>query len=218
MKRLVVPYYSACRIEPALSQISKFLDTIKPENIAIAPWPQYNYKPTVSFSTAHNGKSIYIKYYVSEEETKTRFTEINEPVYRDSCVEFFISFDDNQKYYNFEFNSSGICRAGFGENRETRELLPVNVISSIEFITSNRLSEDHYSYWDLCLSIPVTVFCHHHIINLAGKHCKANFFKCGDDLAKPHFLTWNNIIAKEPNFHLPEYFGEISMAAESKFI
>ena len=33
--------------------------------------------------------------------------------------------------------------------------------------------------------------------------------KCGDDTAVPHFLSWNPIGAPRPNFHTPEYFGEI---------
>ncbi|MBC7416687.1 MAG: hypothetical protein H7325_00845, partial [Pedobacter sp.] len=32
--------------------------------------------------------------------------------------------------------------------------------------------------------------------------------KCGDDLPKPHYLSWNPITnVAEPNFHLPEFFA-----------
>jgi hypothetical protein len=45
---------------------------------------------------------------------------------------------------------------------------------------------------------------------LKGKTCRANFYKCGDDLPEPHFLSWNNIIADKPDFHLPQYFGTLT--------
>jgi len=28
-------------------------------------------------------------------------------------------------------------------------------------------------------------------------------------LDEPHYLAWSNIIAPEPNFHLPQYFGTL---------
>ena len=35
----------------------------------------------------------------------------------------------------------------------------------------------------------------------------ANFYKCGDKLQTPHFLSWNPIDLEKPNFHCPEFFG-----------
>jgi Carbohydrate-binding family 9 len=44
---------------------------------------------------------------------------------------------------------------------------------------------------------------------MEGKKCKANFYKCGDKLAQPHFLAWNRIETPEPDFHQPAFFGDI---------
>ena len=38
---------------------------------------------------------------------------------------------------------------------------------------------------------------------------KANFYKCGDETAVPHFLSWNHIMTKESDFHQPKFFGEL---------
>lgn len=214
MKQLQVPFLPNLETRPLLSKISELLDSKKRETIEIAPWPEYSSKPVVSFSIAYNSSSIFLKYYVIETETKAVYTEINQPVYRDSCVEFFIAFEDDQEYYNLEFNSIGICMAGFGQRRENRKLLPEDVIGKIEFETFRRLTEDQNNYWELCLAVPATVFCHHNISTLEGKSCKVNFYKCGDDLLQPHFLVWNNINSKEPNFHLPEFFGGITLSQE----
>lgn len=34
----------------------------------------------------------------------------------------------------------------------------------------------------------------------------ANFYKCGDDLPAPYYLSWNKIIAPKPDFHYPDFF------------
>ena len=45
--------------------------------------------------------------------------------------------------------------------------------------------------------------------NLDGKSFRAHFYKCGDKLQQPHFLSWNAIGNPKPNFHLPQFFGTI---------
>jgi hypothetical protein len=50
----------------------------------------------------------------------------------------------------------------------------------------------------------------HQLKSLKNIKCKANFYKCGDELSQPHYLSWNNIKSGKPNFHLPEFFGEIN--------
>jgi hypothetical protein len=38
---------------------------------------------------------------------------------------------------------------------------------------------------------------------------RGNFYKCGDLTAHPHFLSWNPIDTPKPDFHRPEFFGEL---------
>jgi len=44
---------------------------------------------------------------------------------------------------------------------------------------------------------------------LTGRRVKANFYKCGDNMKTPHYLSWNPIGTERPNFHTPDYFGTI---------
>lgn len=41
---------------------------------------------------------------------------------------------------------------------------------------------------------------------------RGNFYKCGDLTAEPHYLSWSPIAFERPNFHLPEFFGELLLA------
>ena len=36
-----------------------------------------------------------------------------------------------------------------------------------------------------------------------------NVYKCGDNLSQPHFLSWQPIHTDKPNFHVPQFFGEV---------
>ena len=36
-----------------------------------------------------------------------------------------------------------------------------------------------------------------------------NFYKCADETMNPHFVSWSPIDLPEPNFHCPEFFGNI---------
>jgi hypothetical protein len=64
--------------------------------------------------------------------------------------------------------------------------------------------------WELALVIPATVFSKYPIRLEEGAHLRANFYKCGDLLQTPHFLSWAPIDLPQPKFHCPEFFGEVT--------
>ena len=216
MKQLQIPFLPQLHQQMPIEEVSAALDGLNKINIDIAPWPAYNYVPTVKFSAGHSLDCLYIKYYVSENAVRARYRQTNDPVYKDSCVEFFISFNNEDAYYNLEFNCLGTCMSGFGSSRENRELLPAQVIAKIKRLAvmqkTTSANGDLLTNWQLTLVIPPEVFYRHQISSFGGMSGKVNFYKCGDELPQPHFLAWNNIQAAEPDFHLPEYFGEVQFA------
>lgn len=210
MKHLSVPFIHVN--EPAaIGEISGKLDHVHQEIIQNAPWLAYPYKPQVAFAIAYGDSGIFLKFYVDEKHVRAVYSEPNEPVYKDSCVEFFISFGDEREYYNFEFNCAGTCLLGFGEERANREMSSAELIQSIAFQSSIKPAtiKEAYIGWELTVSIPFSAFQYHEISSMKGKKCRANFYKCGDDLPEPHFLAWNNITTEEPDFHRPEFFGTV---------
>lgn len=212
MNKIDIPKIDSINKESSLQKISAELDKLKKIPVDKAPWPAFAYKPEVNFTIAYND-CIFIKYFVNEQYMRAMYNKANEPVYKDSCVEFFVSFDDGAGYYNAEFNCIGTCLLGFGSGRTERELLPENIISKIRHLSVINISNDKPNSganWELVLMIPLEVFAYHEIHSLKSQRCKGNFFKCGDDLPEPHFITWNNIISEEPDFHLPQFFGEIN--------
>ncbi|MBC7757624.1 MAG: hypothetical protein H7069_02120 [Phormidesmis sp. FL-bin-119] len=207
-KHLVVPFLPIGE-QSALNDISEQLDTIQKHGVSYVPWEAYNYKPKVDFAIAYTDYALLLKFFVSENEVRAIYAKPNEPVYKDSCVEFFVSFENEMEYYNFEFNCAGTCLLGFGKGRNERLQLSDELIGRIRYqslLKPSACPEANIS-WELTLEIPFDVFHYHQIKTLKKKRGRANFYKCGDDLPKPHFLTWNKIETEEPDFHRPEYFG-----------
>ncbi|WP_316780176.1 carbohydrate-binding family 9-like protein [Pedobacter antarcticus] len=204
MKTLTVPCI------PAGEPLEQFLYDSASSFIDQQPWPSGFSVPQAVFSIAHRTTSIFVLFQISEKEIRAVNTGINTPVYEDSCVEFFLQLPGEDGYYNFEFNCTGTVLAGYGPGR-TRELLPEKIVSQIKrTVKITRGAERTDISWELIAEIPLTVFCKHNLSTFAGLTCKANFYKCGDELTEPHYLAWNNIQTEEPDFHLPEYFGQLT--------
>ena len=40
---------------------------------------------------------------------------------------------------------------------------------------------------------------------------RVNFYKCADKTKRPHFVSWQPIDLPNPDFHCPEFFGELTL-------
>src|SRR5215213_4766284 len=136
MKQLEAPFLASLNKTSSMEQVSFVLNAQARHSIAIAPWPEYNYVPEVEFSIAHGNDCIFLKYYVSETVAKAMYYQPNDPVYKDSCVEFFIAFNNEEEYYNLEFNAIGTCKLNFGKNRYDRMLISEKAIRTIRYLTT----------------------------------------------------------------------------------
>jgi len=214
MKILKVSKIELSSSPPDLDEISGKLDAIK-EKIPVDEinWDDFSYKPRVKFVMAYCKSVIFLKFYVTEEHFKAEKILTNEMVCEDSCVEFFVSPADDGIYYNLEFNAIGTCLMGSGTGRENSHRCDPGLISSISRKTSlggNPLgpAEGEIS-WTITLAIPSSVFFRHSIKKLEGMEFRANFYKCGDRLPVPHYLSWNPVGTSRPDFHQPRYFGKL---------
>lgn len=214
-KKITVKQIHTESNDPDLMYLSELLDEMdNAYKIGIPPWPNYPYRPEVKFKIAYTHNEILLKVYVKENFIRAKYDQPNDPVYCDSCFEFFFSPDNNDSYYNFEFNCIGTPYLAFGKSGNNREKADATVAKSIWTFSSlgNQIFKEKSGKfeWEMCIAIPFKAFFKHDLKNLKGKHCSVNFYKCGDELTKSHFLAWNKIETKNPDFHRPEFFGEIT--------
>jgi hypothetical protein len=118
-----------------VEDIARLLDGHERRLIQHAPWSAGVKQPQASFALAYSTNVIYLKYYVTEHTLKAEYEKFNDPVFEDSCVEFFIAFDGDASYYNLEFNCAGTSRAQYGLHKTGRTFIPVNLLKTIEHQT-----------------------------------------------------------------------------------
>ena len=113
--------------------------------------------------------------------------------------------------YNFEFNCIGTCDASYRESRDSKKSLTPEEYASIRRFSSLphvAFTEKLGVYsWELVVAIPFRLM-GLDPDNLPEK-IMGNFYKCADDTEFPHFVSWSPIDLPSPNFHCPEFFGEI---------
>lgn len=196
------------------SLIAEQLLHVQEEPINCINWEKnFPSAPLVSFKIAHNGSHLFLQYNVEENEILAKTEEDNGPVWTDSCVEFFISFDNSPFYYNLESSCIGKVLLGYRQSKDdvvhgSKEVM--EQIKRFSSLGSTPFDKKKGNFaWSLILVIPATAFWKSNIQNFNGLEARANAYKCGDDLTIPHFLTWKPIANETPNFHLPQFFHNL---------
>lgn len=213
MKELSVTRLDAAVV--AAADIPALMDEagVEFQKIDSLNWSDWPYRPEAAFRIAHTGDAILLHYVVSEEAVRAVATEDNGRVWEDSCVEFFVSPVDDGIYYNVECNCAGQLLIGGGEGRNGRSHAPRQILDGVDrWALLGRAPFDTRAgqqTWQVALRVPVSAFFMHSAVPLDGRTMRANFYKCGDLLPRPHFLSWNAISLPRPDFHCPAFFGTL---------
>ncbi len=174
-------------------------------------WPEaFPYRPEAEFDLCHDGGELHLRFRVKEDAVRAVCTADREHAWEDSCVEFFFDPHGDGSYYNLECTCIGklyLCR---GEGRHGREFLPEAAYAAIRrrcsLGTESFGLREAPTAWEVELDVPASVF---GLQTFSGLHARGNFYKCGDRLPVPHYLTWAPITTPKPDFHRPEYFDTL---------
>lgn len=197
---------------PPLELIEETLNQeVIPLKLEMANWEEFPYRPEVTVQIAYNENELFLQYHVNEQSLKAAITKSNGRVWTDSCVEFFLSPEGNDDYYNLEMNCIGTALLGFRKKGEgaihatDEQISTIRRISSLgdlPFPEKKKLTE-----WTITIAVPWEVFFKHNLKPVSGRKMRGNFYKCGDELSVPHFVSWTKIKTEKPSFHEPAFFG-----------
>lgn len=195
-----------------ITSIESILEINAPrEYISNVNWNEYPYKPDTSFNIARTRTNLYIRFCVQGCSLKASYDKDNSPVHQDSCVEFFMKEENNPHYMNFEFNCIGTCDAARRASRDVKWPLSSKEYQSIQRLSSLKripFEEKKGIYsWSLIVIIPLQLMGLDP--NNLPEKIRANFYKCADNTQYPHYLSWNPIALPHPDFHCPQFFGEL---------
>ena len=157
------------------------------------------------------GFGFLLRMTCAEADPKAVYTQYNEPVYTDSCLEFFCDWLGDGRYINMEMNANGTLLSCIGPDRHART--PIADLSDGEIFPVQ--GEVCDGYWQVTAAIPTALLCR--ILNVdsiplgKGYTFRGNFYKCGDETPIPHYGMWSPVGTEKPDFHRPEYFGTLVM-------
>lgn len=183
-------------------------DQVEALEVANYPWGKDYTPETQAWFYREEGQGFHLKMRCAESNPRAEYTDDNNPVYKDSCMEFFVNFYPEQEgsgYINFEMNSNGALLCEYGQAGDRSYLKDQGIAYPKPSVTKG---ED---YWEIVLFIPDALI---HIIYgqaefSVGHVCKGNFYKCGDATHTAHYGCWNFIENECPAFHKPEFFGAL---------
>jgi hypothetical protein len=186
------------------------------------PWrqPADPAPPLAEARLLYSRETLYVRFHAWERSLVARAVEYQSQVCADSCVEFFVS-TGGADYLNFETNCIGtllLFRCG-----PHRQFSPIAAgkVGGIRIATSLPKGRaiagpepGPAEGYVVEYSIPFAFFqeqtgCP---VPQSGTVWRCNFYKCCDQGPEPAWGTWSPVGTPRPDFHRPEYFGELVFA------
>jgi len=176
------------------------------------------HRPHTQAKLQYDDDHLYVHFRVEDRYVRCIRTEYEQPVCRDSCVEFFVEPKPDHGYFNFEINAIGTLLLTYIEDAtRTHEgfvkftKVPWDLAKDIAIRPAfNGPIDPERSEpvtWTTAYRIPLSLFAHYvgDLGHLPGQHWRGNFYKCADESSHPHWGAWAPI-GDELNFHQPRQF------------
>lgn len=175
-------------------------------------WPkEAPYTPDCNGSIARTASHLAVMFHVRGLDLRATQIEDNGRSWEDSCCEFFVTDPYDGTYYNFELTCIGSLLSSKRKSRLDSVLREKEDVARV--IRHSSLAHEETEISDRIFSWTVAMLIPYDLIGIDRDNVpvsvRGNFYKCGDLTAHPHFLSWNPIGTPKPDFHRPEYFGEL---------
>ena len=194
-----------------------FWAAIPAAGVDVFPWYQSGVRQKTSVRLACDSERIIAEFVCEDAHITSRIIELNGPVWTDSCVELFVrpDPDHSRSYFNVEINACGTLLMAWGPDRHKRQYIDfdgakdVKIFHSQEGMLKSELPGD--LGWRIVAPIPFHVFNRLSGLKLSpqpGTRWTGNFYRCGG-ASDPQHACWSPIDLPVPDFHCPDYFGDL---------
>ena len=166
-------------------------------------------------------QQLTVRFDVCDRYVRSVAQNYQDPVCKDSCVEFFVRPGSADYYFNFEVSAGGCMllyripiSADGKAQMDERISVPAELVNGVNIQHSlpSRVDPEieESCDWSIEYNIPLSLFDHYQPLPrpLVGQIWCANFYKCADETSHPHWAMWSPILDGR-RFHRPEYFGEL---------
>jgi hypothetical protein len=175
--------------------------------------------PKVQAKIGYDPANIYVIWRVEDNYVRAVAAKHQGPVCRDSCVEFFFTpgADTTRGYFNLEMNCGGTMLLNYQTipwqnvvELTAEELAKVEVAHVMSKIVEPEIAKP--TVWTVEYRFPIELLAKYMpsaVKPAPGVQWRVNLYKCADATSHPHWLTWAKVDRPRPDFHQPEYFGEV---------
>ncbi|MEP7106848.1 MAG: carbohydrate-binding family 9-like protein [Ferruginibacter sp.] len=176
------------------------------------------FRPTVHTKMMYDEDNLYIIFQVNDCFVRSIIEEYNGPVSTDACVEFFFSpFPDIPGgYFNLEVNAGGTPLMAYHifpqkefQQFSDEDLKKIEIAHSLPKKVDPEIATP--VTWTVEYKLPLSLLEKFSSIirPKSGVTWRANFYKTASKSSNPHYITWSFVDNPVPNFHLPQFFGQI---------
>lgn len=212
----LAPHYSIAYQAGSIDE--KTWLNVRPAPIANYLWEKDTvapYRPETHAQLCLTQDALHGRFVCYEQSPVIRYLGANEPVYLDSCVEFFLQPmpETDRRYLNFEFNAAGTLLLGLGVDRNNRDQSYGLEPERFSIVAERGLADEAGRiYWTLSFRIPLDWLAEVFpgFSATPGHVFKGNFYKCGSETPVAHYVSWSPVGVPTPDFHLSEYFGTLT--------
>jgi hypothetical protein len=176
------------------------------------------HRPLTQARLLRSGRQLCVHFAVDDRYVRARHSQYQDPVYKDSCVEFFVRPAPDAGYFNFEINAVGTLLLSYVfDHRRTGKGFAgitwvdaetageVTVKTSLSGVIDPEITTP--TRWFAKAVIPFSIFDAYLPSPAAVDHgWTGNFYKIASETSHPHWAAWSPI-GEELNFHCPEHFG-----------
>lgn len=180
------------------------------------PWNFGSLPETHAKLSFLEGEGFLVEMWCYETGMRAVNLEPDSPVYEDSCMECFLNFYPEQRsqYLNFEVNANGAMLCQVGEGKAGRVFIREKGFAQPD--TEVEIADGaEKPFWKVSYLIPLSLIgqVYGRCDFVPGHRLAGNFYKCGDKTVGVHYGCWNAIEALKPNYHLPEFFGSLTIGS-----
>ncbi len=190
----------------------------KPVGPFDSPWYEGDRKPRATEARMlWDDEYLYVGFTVEDEHITSFYTDRDDPVWREDCVEVFVAPDpDNVPiYFNFEFNALGtiLDRTSYLDQGLEWNADGIRVAVTYEGTLNDDSVPDEG--WVAEIAIPFRAFAGaaRHLPPRDGDTWRLNLYRLNDESDRQHSV-WSHTGTERPSFHEPERFGVVHFSTE----
>ena len=176
-------------------------------------WPDTDRSVKAQFRIAYDNDALNILFTTSEAPILCRHFGDQAAVSCDSCVEAFIQPAEGGEYWNVEVNVGESINCSHRIERPKATKLSSAELAQIKRQSSMKINGDtsipgNGNSWTMRLSIPWQLM---GVTPHKGMTMRGNFYACASEAQPPYYLSWAPIATDTPQYHRPEFFGELTL-------